>query len=304
MPKILCGYYIKARIIQESEIANSPPHFREIWDWLMANANHKNKKVSGRIVKRGQCFTSKKEILDGLKWKVGYRIERYKNHQYENAMKFLRSRSMIAVTKTVRGIIVTIINYDKYQDPKNYESRDESRDESRTPPSDTETINKNDKNDKNDKKKHILCPHLKIIEIYHKKLPMLPIVQSHTEDLKKRVRVRWREDPQRQTLEWWEWYFQDVLESDFLVGKVKDWAATFYWLVGPKNMTKVLNGEYINRDISGQKIRPTTYAQFQDVERRSIPKIIKEMRSAGKSEGDSGGAPQVEHILPGGEEVP
>jgi hypothetical protein len=149
MPKINGGYYIKARCIQESEINECPPHFREIWDWLMANANHKDRKVSGRIIKRGQCFTSKKEILDGLKWKVGYRVERYKTHQYENSMKFLRSRGMITVTKTVRGIIVTIINYNKYQDPKNYESRTESRNESRTPPDGTVTINKKDKNVKN-----------------------------------------------------------------------------------------------------------------------------------------------------------
>jgi len=50
-----------------------------------------------------------------------------------------------------------------------------------------------------------------------------------------------------QNLEWWEWYFKGVSECDFLVGKVKDWSASFYWLTGPKNMTKVLNGEYLNR---------------------------------------------------------
>ena len=92
------------------------------------------------------------------------------------------------------------------------------------------------------------CPHEKIIEIYHKKLPMLSIVQNHSEDLKKRLRARWREDPDRQNLDWWEWYFDGVLNCDFLIGKVKDWAASFYWLTGPKNMTKVLNGEYVNRN--------------------------------------------------------
>lgn len=92
------------------------------------------------------------------------------------------------------------------------------------------------------------CPHQKIIELYHINLPALPIVQNHSKDLKDRLRARWREDPERQNLDWWEWYFENVSKCDFLVGKVKSWAASFYWLTGPKNMTKVLNGEYVNRD--------------------------------------------------------
>lgn len=122
MPKINGGYYIKARIIQESEIAHSPPHFREIWDWLIKEANHKDKKVYGKVIKRGQCLRTYEDILDGLKWKVGYRTERYKRHQCENAMKFLRKRGMVATTRTTRGMIITICNYSFYQDQKNYES--------------------------------------------------------------------------------------------------------------------------------------------------------------------------------------
>lgn len=91
------------------------------------------------------------------------------------------------------------------------------------------------------------CPHQKIVEIYHQKLPMLSIVQNLSDELKKRLRARWRDDPERQNLEWWEWYFENVCKSDFLTGKTTDWAAGFYWLTGPKNMTKVLNGEYLNR---------------------------------------------------------
>lgn len=146
MAKIPGGYYIKARCIKESEIYHCPPHFREIWDWLMAKANHRDEKVHGKIIKRGQCFVRCKEVLEDLKWKVGYRTERYKRHQYENAMKFLRSREMIAVTKTGWGSIVTILNYDYYQDSKNYERRSESRNESRSLPDTYRTKNKNEKN--------------------------------------------------------------------------------------------------------------------------------------------------------------
>jgi hypothetical protein len=116
------GYYIKARCVQESEIAHCPPHFREIWDWLLLKANHKERKLSGKTLQRGQLLTSYKGISDGLSWKVGYRLERYKKWEIEKAMKWLTKTLMVATTKTTRGMVVTVLNYDKYQNQKNYES--------------------------------------------------------------------------------------------------------------------------------------------------------------------------------------
>ncbi|HEA67824.1 MAG TPA: hypothetical protein ENI07_13535 [Desulfobacterales bacterium] len=92
-----------------------------------------------------------------------------------------------------------------------------------------------------------ICPHKKIIEIYHSKCSSLPIVQSFNDGLQKQLKTRWREDPQRQNLKWWEWYFENINQSDYLMGKVNSWSANFGWLTGPKNMTKVLNGQYLNR---------------------------------------------------------
>ncbi len=116
------GYYIKARCIQESEIAHCPPHFREIWDWLLMKANHVPRKTNGRTIERGQLFTSYKEISDGLSWKVGYRTERYKKWEIAKATKWLTKATMIATLKATRGIVITVLNYDEYQDPMNYES--------------------------------------------------------------------------------------------------------------------------------------------------------------------------------------
>ncbi len=122
MPKIPGGYYIKARKIQESAIAHAPPHVREIWDWLIKEANFKgNKKI-----KRGQVLTRYDDIRDGLHWMVGYRKEQYSKSQCEIAMKWLTKHTMIRKTKTTRGLIVTILNYEQYQEPKNYENHIET----------------------------------------------------------------------------------------------------------------------------------------------------------------------------------
>jgi hypothetical protein len=150
MSKIKGGYYIKARKIQESDIATAPPHTREIWDWILKEANHKDKKCSGILIKRGQLLRSYKDIQEGLKWKVGWRTERYSKHQCEIAMKGLKKATMITTTKTTRGMLITVLNYDKYQNPKNYDSHNEHYKKATRKPQTADTINKNDKNVKNE----------------------------------------------------------------------------------------------------------------------------------------------------------
>ena len=57
------GYYIKARKIQESDIAFAPPHVREIWDWLIKEVNH----IDSCKIKRGQTMRSLRDIQEGLR---------------------------------------------------------------------------------------------------------------------------------------------------------------------------------------------------------------------------------------------
>lgn len=117
------GYYLKARSIQKSEIMKSPPHVREVWDWLLLNASHKD----GNKIKRGQVITTYEGIREGLAWYIGWRKQTYSIHQIKQAMITLKTARMITTTKSTRRTIVEIVNYSLYQDPKNY----------------TNTINKN-----------------------------------------------------------------------------------------------------------------------------------------------------------------
>lgn len=142
------GYYIKARKIQESEISHSAPCVREIWDWILREANHSETKVC----KRGELFTSYSEIIEGLCWYAGWRKMSYSRHDCENSMKYLRARLMITTQKTTRGLFITIINYDYYQNPKNYESQTKATTNTERLPQHGDTIHKNVKNEKNEKK--------------------------------------------------------------------------------------------------------------------------------------------------------
>lgn len=92
-----------------------------------------------------------------------------------------------------------------------------------------------------------VCPHQVIIDAYHFHCPALPRVESWSEASQRVLAARWREKRERQEIAWWRGYFQRVDASAFLTGRVKDFAANLNWLIGPKNMEKVLNGFYDNR---------------------------------------------------------
>lgn len=130
MAKINGGYYIKARKVQYGWIAHAAPVVREVWDYLLREANHMDTVYNGYTIKRGQLFRSYREIRDGLKWSVGFRSERYSEAQMKHTMKLLRRELMIDLTSKPRGNIITILNYNKYQNPKNYESTNEHPNES------------------------------------------------------------------------------------------------------------------------------------------------------------------------------
>lgn len=68
---------------------------------------------------------SYREILDDLSWHVGYRKMRYPRHFCETAMKILRRWGMVTTMKTTRGFVITVCNYDTYQNIKNYENHTE-----------------------------------------------------------------------------------------------------------------------------------------------------------------------------------
>lgn len=142
------GFYLKARRTRESAISKAPPHVREIWDWILMNANFTDRPN----LKRGQLITSYDKMIDDLSWYVGFRKESYKKHHCETAMKLLVKLTMITTTRTARGMVITVCNYDKYQEPKSYENHSETATRTTREPHENRTITEEGKNGKNDKK--------------------------------------------------------------------------------------------------------------------------------------------------------
>jgi hypothetical protein len=260
--KIPGGYYIKARKIQDSEIAHATPAVREIWDYILREANHTDKKYGGFAVKRGQLFRSYQDIRDALSWRVGYRTMRYSEDVTKKAMKALRRQLRITTTKALGGVLITVLNYDFYQNPKNYDGTDDGTDGGTNAAPmrhqcGTTLGNKNERMKECKKEPSTplpptpeknSCPVLKIVGLYHEILPELATVQKASTELATKIKARWTADKDRQALEWWRWYFEGIRKCGFLMGRKKDWAATLHWLSGKENMEKVLSGYYLDRD--------------------------------------------------------
>lgn len=188
------GYYLKAR--QPSEIDNAPPHVREIWDWLLKQTNHADTK----ICTRGQCYRTYRDMQEGLKWFVGYRKVTYKKHHCEMAMKWLRKAKMITTAKTTRGLLITILNYNRYQDPLNYmKATPEAAPEATMKLQPTSAINNNDNNDntnnvpdtQNAKKP---LPYKEIIERLNEKARHFYKTNPVAKDHKKHIKARWNDN--------------------------------------------------------------------------------------------------------------
>jgi len=96
----------------------------------------------------------------------------------------------------------------------------------------------------------LICPHEKIIALYHEILPMCPRMLVWNRTRRKYLKYRWDENLKHQTLEWWRNYFEHVKQFDFLIGKVDGkngnppFLADLEWLIRASNFAKVIEGKY------------------------------------------------------------
>lgn len=162
-PLIQGGYILLSRKIIDSEIWRKPPLYLKIWIYLLSKAQHKQYKK----LEQGQLRTSIPEIMEECSWYVGYRKEKPTKDQVYQVIDWLRKvsetvdeedakASMITTTKATQGLLINIVNYSTYQDPKNYKSNNDDNNEEDAKATREQqqpnNINNNDNNDNNDNK--------------------------------------------------------------------------------------------------------------------------------------------------------
>lgn len=78
----------------------------QLFIWLLLNANYADKKWQGKVVKRGQILTTTPKIMEAL---------RLTERQVRTCITRLKSTGEVTVKTTNRFTIITICNYDRYQ---------------------------------------------------------------------------------------------------------------------------------------------------------------------------------------------
>ena len=133
------GYILISKAITDSDIWHKPPIYVKVWLYLLRSAMYAN---DGHL-KRGQLFTSIQEIAEACSYHKGYQKVTPSKHEIYTVIEYLRKTDegndegntnvpMIVTTKVTHGMLVTICNYNKYQDPRFYEGNNESNNESNT----------------------------------------------------------------------------------------------------------------------------------------------------------------------------
>ena len=121
------------------------------------------------------------------------------------------------------------------------------------------------------------CPHQEIVDLYHETLPELPRVIEWNEPRQKMLRTRWKEKAERQNLDWWRWYFTEVVSpSDFLMGRSNGFQVDLEWIIRPKNMPKILEGKYRNREPASRQAGLSAVEQRNQANAEEAARMIRE----------------------------
>ncbi len=140
--KIAGGYVMLARALLDSDLMDQSPLVIKLWVWLLLNANWHDRKQ----LKRGQLVTTIGAMQEAMSHYAGWRKVRPTPDQIRSAYGALTGTARITVRRTTRGVVITVLNYDTYQDVLSYASRTVSGDEiAREPagiPHDTKSIKK------------------------------------------------------------------------------------------------------------------------------------------------------------------
>lgn len=135
------GCVLVARKMLDSDIMDQSPLVLKLWLWFLMKANWKDRDQ----LKRGDLVTTIAEMQEAMSHFSGWRKICPTPDQIRSAYGNLAHTARITTRKTTRGMVITVVNYDTYQNTLAYASRTESHDGNATLPAaiphDTESLN-------------------------------------------------------------------------------------------------------------------------------------------------------------------
>lgn len=224
---------------------------RALFIHLLLTAAWEDTPYMNRVIKRGQCCTTVKELSTNNRQTV---------QQTRTALLHLQSTNEISIESTPKFSIITITNYDAYQ-KVNTQTTNERQAEKQTVQHEISkpTIYKEKKNIRNEEEKESGLRQLldSVVGEYNSVCVSLEPVNGelpyHLAQLIRQAEkelhgVTFRE------------YFMRAERSEFLTGKTGKFKADFSWLLRPENIAKVLSGKYdVSYQSGGKEITERDY---------------------------------------------
>lgn len=110
------GFILLARSIQSSDVWFKPPEYLKVWIHFLLNVNFEDDK----LCKRGQGHFNLAFMAEKLDIEL---------HTIYNCVKWLKCTRQITTVKTRHGLLVNVLQYDKYQDiaSSNYQTKNQNK---------------------------------------------------------------------------------------------------------------------------------------------------------------------------------
>jgi len=162
MAKIPNGAIILARQSQGSDIwTNKPSWWLKVWIFILMIVNHDD----DQEFKRGTNFFTMDKIYE----RCFLQNDHIKYRTIDNVIRFLKLHDMITTQKTTRGMVITVCNYDYYQDLNNYKNDTKKSFGTTRKRDENDTINKNGNNGKNEQEDKYIVEFEKLWKKYPSK---------------------------------------------------------------------------------------------------------------------------------------
>ncbi len=219
---------------------------RSLYLHLLLTAAWEDTCCMSREIKRGQCCTTVKELAT---------INQQTIQQTRTALNHLVSTNEITIEPTPQFSIITLLNYDRYQQankPNNKQTTNEQQTVQQTYPTETNkpTIIKEKKNIKKDEEETGLLRRLESVVGEYNSIcrSLAPVTGELTYQQAQLIR---QAEKELHGITFRD-YFTRAESSDFLAGRTGKFRATFAWLIRPENIAKVLAGNYDSYSVPAQ----------------------------------------------------
>jgi hypothetical protein len=219
----------------------------KVWTWCLMRAAYEPHWAKIKVGRQTtEVWLESGQFIFG-RYSAAKRLK-MKPSTVRNRMQKLENMRNVDIKEDSKYSIISIVNWDIYQPEKNKE--DIKEDSQGTVKGHKEELKALKEDSLTSSESSNGIPFNEILEAYHSILPELPRVKVYSKKRKGYLKARWNEDSKRQTVKWWNGYFNYVRKSDFLMGRIepkegrKPFKADFEWLITEGKFINTIEGKY------------------------------------------------------------